>query len=210
MNSSRWVSRSKKARRPVLGPRAGDRGQPAREVPHGRADPALGGRLPGEAGDVLVAVAELGEEPVAVGPLLELVLQRREARPPGPVRRCPAAVAASRRAHRTSERVVSRCWPSIRWYLAIWPGMTDSGTRTRNPRKWRPVLPGLLQLGEVGPELLPLGLVPAVVALEDGDDVLVGRVEDWPRGSGCSISRDFILDGEFGVLDLGRSVVADP
>jgi hypothetical protein len=31
---------------------------------------------------------------------------------------------------------------SIRRYLAIWPGMTDSGTRTRKPRKWRPVRPG--------------------------------------------------------------------
>ena len=31
---------------------------------------------------------------------------------------------------------------SIRRYLAIWPRMTDSGTRTRKPMKWRPVRPG--------------------------------------------------------------------
>ena len=62
-----------------VGPRAGDRAQPAREVTHGGGDPPLRRRLPGEAGDVLVAVAELGVQPVAVGPLLELVLQRGKA-----------------------------------------------------------------------------------------------------------------------------------
>src|SRR5262249_1823076 len=31
---------------------------------------------------------------------------------------------------------------SIRRSLASWPGMTDSGTRTRKHMKWRPVRPG--------------------------------------------------------------------
>ena len=36
-------------------------------------------------------------------------------------------------------------------YLAIWPGMTVSGTRTRKPMKWRPVRPGCCNSARPGP-----------------------------------------------------------
>ena len=48
--------------------------------------------------------------------------------------------------------------------------------------KWRPVRPGWMQLGEVVPEGLPLGLVPSGRGAGRRHDVLVGRVDDGPEG----------------------------
>ena len=95
----------------------------------------------------------------------------------------------------TSERVVSRCWPSIRVVLGELAGHDRLGNQDEEAHEVVAGAARLLQLGEVVPVLLPLGLVPAVVALEDGNDVLIGRVEDGPEGQVARFHAGVSLSG---------------
>jgi hypothetical protein len=69
-------------------------------------------------------------------------------------------------------------------------------------------LTGLLQFGQVGPDVVPLRLIPAVITLEDRDDVLVGELRICPSVKLFDLMTECRLPPEADLRRVKRAVAS--